>query len=160
MSAAPSWPLVIVAPSREASLRSAILRVAPGLNFDPFPRPEGRIRRAFVLSSFFRPSKRKTTRGATKVTPARQIHLVTDCKSPKLPNLPTAYGRKRRRSPTTNRAFVLPPRYGAAIMEIRGTSPRIPTLFCVRRPPGLPFARLLQRTPNPARNPCFCHGRT
>src|SRR6202011_940585 len=62
-------------------------------------------------------------------------------------------------APASSRAFVLPSRYGMAIMEIRGASPRIPTHFCVRRTPGQPrrtpfawsrsraatgFARLLQ----------------
>src|SRR5215475_14560105 len=105
MSAAPSWPLVIVAPvCGRRAFRSAT-RIAPGLNFDPFPRPKGRIpgalRPKFVLQTFKTQNDARGDLGRT----ARQIHLVTDCKSPKLLNLPTACRRERRRSPTTNRAF-------------------------------------------------------
>src|SRR5215475_2836435 len=105
MSAAPSWPLVIVAPvCGRRAFRSAT-RIAPGLNFDPFPRPKGRIlgalRPKFVLQTFKTQNDVRGDQGRT----ARQIHLVTDCKSPKLPNLPTAYGRKRHRSPNHKPRF-------------------------------------------------------
>src|SRR5579871_5899208 len=103
----------------------------------------GTLRPEFVLQTF---KTQSDARGDLSHT-ARQIHLVTDCKSPKLPNLPTAYGGNAAAPRPQTALFVLPPPYGMAIMETRGASPRIPTLFCVRRPPGLPFARLLQRNP-------------
>src|SRR5688572_5482378 len=47
------------------------------------------------------------------------------------------------RSRHLDHAFLLPARYGIAIVEIRGLTPRIPTLFCVDSTPGRPGARLL-----------------
>src|SRR4051794_9877046 len=53
--------------------------------------------------------------------PARQNHLATDRKSPKS-LLSQQLTRERRRS-IIRCAFVLPSRYGMAIMEIRGAVP-------------------------------------
>jgi len=46
-------------------------------------------------------------RGATFVAPARQNHFVTDCKSPKLPILPTAC-EGTTAAPRACRPFVQP----------------------------------------------------
>src|ERR1700751_92737 len=131
MSAAPSWPLVIVASvTRKASLRCATSGSPPGLNFDPFPSAGRAGFRASVLNSFFRPPKRKTTLGATWITPARQIHLVPDCKSPKLPNLPTAYGRKRPRPPDHKPCFsCCHPDMGWPSWKYEGQVPESPHFF-------------------------------
>src|ERR1700751_282712 len=139
MSAASSWPLGIVAPSREASLPERDSKSPPGLNFDPFPRPKGRIpgalRPKFVLQTFKTQNDARGDQGHT----ARQIHLVTDCKSPKLPNLPTACERKRHRFPTTNRAFrAVTPIWDDYRGNSRAKSPDPHTFSCTT-PSGAPL---------------------
>jgi hypothetical protein len=81
MSAAPSWPLVIVA-FFGANLPKRGLRPLPGFEFSSVFGPEAQFQGIQVLNSFFRPSERKTTREALDA-PARQIDLIADCKSPK-----------------------------------------------------------------------------
>src|SRR5690242_14476380 len=80
-----------------------------------------------ICSSDHQNAKRRARR---ENAPARQNHHVTDCKSPKLPI-------SRRftdgdATPPPNRLFVLSTQYGPTIPEIRGGSPSISTLFCVR----------------------------
>src|ERR1700704_3291120 len=65
--------------------------------------------------------------------PARPSLPRHGLKKPEIACLPTA-GAETLPFPPLNRAFVLPPRYGAAIVEIRGVSSRILTHFCVQRP--------------------------
>jgi len=141
MSAAPSWPLVIVA-LEGRTFRSTAAAV-PGLNFLRF---SGRKRnfRAQVLNLFFRPSKRKTTRGALDHTrPSDRSHC--GLQKPEIAYSPNGLEGITPPSPPPYRAFVLPSRYGAAIVEIRGSSLRIPTNFRVRPAPRHPFCTVADR---------------
>src|SRR5215472_7620119 len=98
MSAAPSWPLVIVA-LLGRTFRGAVA-AAPGFEFFlPFQGRKRNLRAAQVLILFFRPSERKTTRGALDRTRPSDRSL-TDCNSPKLPILPTAYRSNIRSRPS------------------------------------------------------------
>src|ERR1700719_2734848 len=109
------------------TFRSAI-GIAPGLNFDSFRGPEDRfsgLSPEFVLQTF---TTQNDARG-DRIAPARQNHCFTDCKSPKLP-ISQRLARVNA-IPAARRAFVLPPRYGVTIAEIRGASPQIPTHFRV-----------------------------
>src|SRR5215469_1424655 len=63
MSAAPSWPLVIV-DLVGANLPEHGCHRSPGLNFLRFRRPKAQFQGTLVLNLFFRASERKTTRGA------------------------------------------------------------------------------------------------
>src|SRR5262249_8284221 len=104
--------------------------------------------------SFFGPSKRKTTRGAL-TAPARHNHSF--CGLQKARNLTVSQRLPPGTlpSPPPRRVFLLPSRYGAAYVRIRGVSPRIPTLFCVRRAPRGREARFLHSPGYPA--PGFKH---
>jgi len=70
--------------------------------------------------------------------PAR-LNLISH--GPKKPEIALSPNGTHRNAavPAANRAFVLPPRYGMAIVEIRGVSQRIPTHSCVQRAPGYPI---------------------
>src|ERR1700743_1331720 len=92
---------------------------------------------------FFQNAKRRAGR---LTAPARLNLPRYGLKKPEIACLPTAYAETLP-FPPLNRAFVLPSRYGMTIVKIRGVSPRIPTLFCVRRAPGYPGARLLHDLP-------------
>src|ERR1700742_2768623 len=67
MSAAPSWPLVIVALLGRA-FQSAVLRPLPGFEFSSVFGPEAQFQGTQVLNSFFKPSERKTTSEALDCT--------------------------------------------------------------------------------------------
>jgi hypothetical protein len=85
--------------------------------------------RILILNWRARLSKRKTTRGALDRTrPSKPASSRTE----KARNLLVSQRLtpKRRRS-AANRAFVLPSRYGMAIVEIRGVFQRISTHSCV-----------------------------
>src|SRR4029078_12760611 len=74
-------------PFRGRTFQSAAA-TAPQVNFSSVGGHEGQFQEAQVeaqvLNLFFRPSKRKTTRGAPDRT--RPPHLlIADCKSPKFP---------------------------------------------------------------------------
>jgi len=62
--------------------------------------------------------------------PARLNLPFHGLKKPEIAYLPTACAGTLP-FPPPNRAFVLPSRYGMAIVEIRGVTSRIPTHFCV-----------------------------
>ena len=95
MSAAPSWPLVSSLPG-ERTFRTTVATVTR-VEFRSISRPEAHFQEGQVLNLFFRPSKRKTTRGALSA-PARPNHVIADCKSPKLPVSRRPDGKKRRLS--------------------------------------------------------------
>src|SRR6185437_9776993 len=93
-----------------------------------------------VLNFSFRPSKRKTTRGALDRTrPSDRCHC--GLQKPEIAYSPNGLEGATPPSPPPSRVFVLPSRYGAAIVEIRGSSPRIPTNFRVRPAPRHPSCR-------------------
>src|SRR3974390_1683576 len=113
------------------TFRSTIA-IAPGLNFGSFLNLEA-VFRIYVLNLSTRPSKRKTTRGALDRT--RSSQLIAS-RTAKARNCLSPNGLRRNVTvPTANRAFVLPPQYGRAIVELRGETSRIPTHFCGRRGP-------------------------
>jgi len=118
------------------------MRSPSGLNFDPFRGPEVRLGNQNVPNPFFKPPKRKTTRGAQGRTRSSEPSRH-GLQKPEIAYLPTA--RDGKRHPLAHRLFVLPTQYGLTIIEIRGGSPSLSTLFCVFRASGDPFARLLQR---------------
>src|SRR5689334_22803738 len=90
MSAAPSWPLICVAPAGGRTFRMHGELPPSGLNFsNRFARPNPDFR-LFVPISFFEPSKRKTTRGAHYRTRPSQLFISRTAKSPKSDCLPTA----------------------------------------------------------------------
>src|ERR1700747_546359 len=91
------YRLVIDAPVRAHPSR----RPLPGLlgsNLHSSRGPEDR----FVLPTLKPQNNALRDR---KGRSSRQNHLITDCKSPKLPILPTAYRGKRRRPLTARRPF-------------------------------------------------------
>ncbi len=138
MSAAPSWPLVIVALFRGEPSK-ARFAAAPGFEFSSVFGSEAQFQGAQVLNLFFIPSKRKTTRGALDRTrPSDRSHC--GLQKPEIAYSPNDLMRQRRR-PSPSRVFVLPPRYGVTIVEIRGSSPRIPTNFRVRPAPRHSFCK-------------------
>src|SRR3954454_11497776 len=111
------------------TFRSAI-GIAPGLNPDTSPNSESQLRFIF-LDPTMRPSERKTTREAgLPLRPSQPSVSRTE----KARNLPVSQRLNRDTSPfpPLSRAFVLPSRYGMAIMEIRGVFPQIPTQSCVQ----------------------------
>src|SRR6201746_1952940 len=88
------------------------------------------------MSGFYsqtRPCDLQNAKRRAKQIPASPVSTIrfTDRKSPKFAYLPTAYAETLP-SPPPNRAFVLPSRYGMAIVEIRGVAQRIPTQSCVQ----------------------------
>src|ERR1700761_773381 len=133
MSAAPSWPLVIVALLGRA-FQSAVSRPLPGFEFSSVFGSEAQFQGTQVLNLFFKPSERKTTREALDRTrPSDRSHC--GLQKPEIAYSPNDLRRTCRR-PQSSRIFVLLARYGIAIVEIRGSSPRIHTNFCVRSVPG------------------------
>jgi len=146
MSAAPSWPLVSSLPlGNEPSGKR--LPPSPGLNFDPFRgrKPNSRDSSPeFVLQTF---KTQNDARGAETHPPVQTMSSRTA----KARNCPSPDGLMGRNAGllTTNRAFVLPTRYGLTSPEFRGASPRFPTHFCVQRATGQPVARRLLRLPGP-----------
>ena len=95
MSAAPSWPLVIVA-LFGASLPKRGCSRPPGLNFLRFSGPEAQFQGAQVLNLFFRPLERKTTRGALDRTrPSDRSHC--GLQKPEIACSPNDLRRSRRR---------------------------------------------------------------
>src|ERR1700744_1043527 len=116
MSAAPSWPLVIVTLFR-GDTSEVRPQPSPGLNFDPFREPEDRLSGPvgpdFVLQTF---KTQNDARGDLIAPPVEIISLrlakPRNCLSP------NALRRNPRLSAAC-RAFVLPPRYGMTIVEIR-----------------------------------------
>src|SRR4051794_30034114 len=147
MSAAPSWPLVIVALLTGRHFRAAAT-AAPGLNFDPFQAPEDRISGPFGPDFVLQTLKTQNdARGDLIAPPVRIISLrlakARNCLSPN--DL-----RRNTRLSAARRAFVLPPRYGVTIMVIRGVNHRIPTHFRVRPASGHPFCRPAAEAGEPA----------
>src|ERR1700733_2271174 len=111
------------------TFRSAI-GIAPGLNPDTSPNSKSQCQ-VFIRrpdSATFR--TQNDARSRSPASPVSTIRL-TDRKSPKFAYLPTAYAETSP-FPPPNRAFVLPSRYGMAIVEIRGVTQRIPTQSCVQ----------------------------
>src|ERR1700709_2006630 len=111
------------------TFRSAI-GIAPELNPDTSPNSKSQCQ-VFIRSpdsATFR--TQNDARSRSPASPVSTIRL-TDRKSPKFAYLPTAYAETSP-FPPSNRAFVLPPRYGMAIVEIRGVFPRISTQSCVQ----------------------------
>src|SRR3954462_6032369 len=93
-----------------------------------------------VLNLFFRPSKRKTTRGAHRhARPSQRLSSRTA----KARNSLLSQRLPGKSDTPAHRAFVLPNRYGATIVQIRGVHPQIPTHFRVRPASGRSVARLL-----------------
>src|ERR1700704_4682549 len=128
MSAAPSWPLISSPVGANLPKRDWH---RPRVEFRHIPNSEARCQ-VFILRpnvATFR--TQNDVRSRSTASPVSTIRL-TDRKSPKFAYLPTAYAETLP-SPPPNRAFVLPPRYGMAIVEIRGVSRRIPTQSCVQR---------------------------
>lgn len=139
MSAAPSWPL-ISSPALGAPSRTR-LPPLPGLNFsNPFWGTENPVSGRHVLNLFFRPSKRKTTRGAHRHARPSQR---SSSRTAKARNSLLSQRLTGKSGIPAHRAFVLPTRYGATIVEIRGAHPQIPTHFRVRPASGRSVARLL-----------------
>ena len=115
--------------SFKGTRRPSAIAVAPGLNFDPFRRPEAAFRAARVLNLFFRPSKRKTPCGAhLRTRPSNPS--FTDCKSPKLPNLPTAYRGRRRRPHRSPRFRAADPIWDGNRGKSRGKPSNPHTFLC------------------------------
>src|SRR6202008_5179522 len=115
-----------------------------GLNFRSVSPPGAQFG-YFVPISFFGPSKRKTTRGAL-TAPARHNHSFCGLQKARNLTVSQRLSPGNLPSPPPRRVFLLPSRYGAAQLEIRGVSPRIPTLFCVRRASRDPEARFLHNS--------------
>src|SRR5207248_382786 len=108
--------------------------------------------------------ERKTTRGAhDRTRPSKLASLRTE----KARNCLSPNGLRRGppKGSQTDRAFVLPSRYGIAIVEIRGVAPPIPTLSCVAGAGVEPLPASPDRTRLPPRvsgigSSCHsCHGR-
>src|SRR5436190_14908514 len=124
-----------------ANLPEARLTPPPGLNSEPSHPLEARIqaiRPEFVLRTY------KTQNDARGALPHPPVTILAS-RTAKARNL-TVSQRLAPGAlplPPPNRIFLLPSRYGAANVEIRGVSPRIPTHFCVRHAPGGPGARFL-----------------
>jgi hypothetical protein len=150
MSAAPSWPLIFAALAGE-TFRSATA-IAPGLNFDSLRRNQAQIQELnpqSVLQTF---KTQNDARGARRTRPSKLLASRTE----KARNLTVSQrlppGALAPPLPTV--CFPLPARYGMAIVEIRGLSPRIPTLSCVRQAPRQPAARILHVSPEARPRPC------
>src|SRR5215471_13109583 len=142
MSAAPSWPLICVAPAGGRTFRMRGELPPSGLNLsNRFARPNPDFRN-FVPISFFGPSKRKTTRGAL-TAPARHNHSFRGLQKARNLTVSQRLAPGTLPPPSPRRVFLLPSRYGAANVGIRGLSLRIPTHFCVHPAPGRPGARFL-----------------
>src|SRR3954454_5376263 len=118
MSAAPSWPLIFVARFGRA-LRNAATAAPRVEFFEPVLGAGDSVSGRNVLNLFFRPSKRKTTRGAQKrARPSQPPSSRTEkARNSLLSQRLTGTWHPR------HRAFVLPTRYGATIVEIRGVNP-------------------------------------
>ena len=93
----------------------------------------------FVLQTF---KTQNDARGAW-IAPARQNHLFTDCKSPKLPISQRLTRGKRRRPHRQPRFRAAVPIWGGNRGDSRVIPASIPTHFRVRRAQGIPFARPL-----------------
>src|SRR5262249_20146622 len=139
MSAAPSWPL-ISSPALGAPSGTR-LPPLPGLNFsNPFWGVGNSVSGVNVLNLFFRPSKRKTTRGALlRARPSQR----SSSRTAKARNSLLSQRLTGKSGIPAHRAFVLSTRYGATIVQIRGLNPQIPTLFRVRPASARSVARLL-----------------
>src|SRR6476620_2985530 len=108
--------------------------------FEPVLGTENPVSGRHVLNLFFRPSKRKTTRGAHRhARPSQRLSSRTA----KARNSLLSQRLTGKSGIPAHRAFVLSTRYGATIVQIRGVNPPIPTLFRVRPASGRSVARLL-----------------
>src|SRR3954466_13579826 len=139
MSAAPSWPLIFVARFGRA-LRNAATAAPRVEFFEPVLGAGDSVSGRNVLNLFFRPSKRKTTRGAQERARPSQ---PSSSRTAKARNSLLSQRLTGKCGIPAHRAFVLPTRYGATLVQIRGTNPQIPTLFRVRPASGRSVARLL-----------------
>src|SRR5215467_13134972 len=95
-----------------------------GLNFQTVSTSKARFgvfRPDFVLRTF---KTQNDARGAYRTRPS-QPFISRTAKSPKSDRLPTACAGTAA-VPPSRRVFLLPPRYGAADVRIRGVTPRIP----------------------------------
>src|SRR4051812_25333786 len=140
MSAAPSWPLI----SSPGGANLPKQRLAPPFRVEfrsisKAGSSERGTKTSQICSSDRQNAKRRARR---EDAPARHNHLVTDCKSPKLPISQRLTDGDV--TPPINRLFLLSTQYGLTIAEIRGASPQISTHFRVRPTTGGPVARLLQ----------------
>src|ERR1700761_8899016 len=111
MSAAPSWPLVIVALLGRA-FQSAVSRPLPGFEFSSVFGSEAQFQGTQVLNSFFKPSKRKTTREALDRTrPSDRSHC--GLQKPEIAYSPNDLRRLRRRRPAQSRFRAAAPIWGS-----------------------------------------------
>src|SRR5215471_15003290 len=113
-----------------------------GLNFSNRPdRPKS----DFGVSSRFRSSNLQNAkrRAGRTTAPARHNHSFRGLQKARNLTVSQRLAPGTLPPPSPRRVFLLPSRYGAANVGIRGLSPRIPTLFCVRRAPRGPEARFL-----------------
>jgi hypothetical protein len=108
--------------------------VAFGVECQFVPQPGSPSSGPQILNRDTRFSKNAKRRAARFNAPARQKPHQNGLQSPKLPISQRLAGGPDGAS-CACRAFVLPPPYGMAIVEIRGVSPPIPTLSRVGRPP-------------------------
>jgi hypothetical protein len=129
-------------PSRGRIVQSAIT-VAPGLNFDPFRRPEADFRAAlspeFVLQTF---KTQNDVRSADAHPPVRSISSRT-AKARNCPISQRLRGGKRRRSQRSPRFRAALPIWDSYRGKSRGKPPNPHTFPCSRRSgtaPCTPFA--------------------
>src|SRR3954452_10632378 len=94
--------------------------------FEPVLGTKNQVSGRHVLNLFFRPSKRKTTRGAHGHA---RPSLRSLSRTAKARNSLLSQRLTGKYDIPAHRAFVLPTRYGATIVQIRGVNPPIPTLF-------------------------------
>jgi hypothetical protein len=133
MSAAPSWPL-ISSPVRASLPKRDLHR----------PRVEFRyISKTWKLLSGFKSLIEAPDLQNAKRRAGASLHppvTTSSSRTEKARNCLSPNGLRRNAAvPATNRVFVLPPRYGTAIVEIRGGNPSNPhTFLCTQRAPGSP----------------------
>jgi hypothetical protein len=109
------------------TFRSAI-GIAPGLNFDSLRNPERPSQELSPESTLQTFKTQNDARSALRTRPSNCFSSRTE----KARNCLSPNGLRRNVAvPAVNRVFLLPPRYGMAILEIRGVSSRIPTHSCV-----------------------------
>src|SRR6185312_5130748 len=115
MSAAPSWPLIFVARSGRA-LRNAAATAPRVEFFEPVLGAGDSASGRNVLNLFFRPSKRKTTRGAPERARPSQRSSSRTAKARNSLLSQRLTGKSGLSDIPAHRAFVLPNRYGATIV--------------------------------------------
>jgi hypothetical protein len=139
------------------TFRSAI-GIAPGLNLDTPQTQKPNVR--ILILNWTLESQNAKRRAGRLSAPARRTHFFYGPKKPEIACLPTAYAETLA-FPPSNRAFVLPPRYGMTIVEIRELVPTNPhTFLCTTRrvaPTWPVFGYPPSGLPNPDFDPpTFC----